>query len=74
MIPDNCEVGLQMPDTQKDSPVAEVRAAMLAAGGAPIAKTVPSSQTVEVAGKVHTLEDEYDWLHGKAWPKLVQGT
>mmetsp|Transcript_10813 Transcript_10813/g.25102 ORF Transcript_10813/g.25102 Transcript_10813/m.25102 type:complete len:824 (-) Transcript_10813:462-2933(-) len=51
---------------------AEVRAGMLAAGGAPVAKTVPFSQKVEVAGVTHTLDDEYEWLRGKAWPKLVQ--
>ena len=27
---------------------------------------------VEVAGVKHTLEDEYQWLRGKAWPKLVE--
>ena len=42
------------------------------AGGAPVAKTVPFQQTVEVAGVAHTLDDEYQWLRGKAWPKLVQ--
>ena len=51
---------------------ASIRAGMLAAGGAPVAKTVPSSQTVEVAGVSHTLNDEYQWMRGKAWPKLVQ--
>jgi len=50
----------------------ELRAGMLAAGGAPVAKTVPFSQQVEVAGVAHTLHDEYQWLRGKAWPKLVQ--
>jgi len=27
---------------------------------------------VTVASKSHVLEDEYQWLRGKAWPKLVQ--
>ena len=45
---------------------------MLSAGGAPVAKTVSFSQTVEVAGVTHTLDDEYQWLRGRAWPKLVQ--
>ena len=51
---------------------AEVRAGMLAAGSAPVAKVLPFSQTVEVAGVTHTLNDEYQWLRGKAWPKLVE--
>jgi len=51
---------------------ADIRAGMLAAGGAPVAKVVPSQQVVEVAGVKHTLEDEYQWLRGKAWPKLVE--
>ena len=42
------------------------------AAAAPVAKTVPFSQQVDVAGVVHTLEDEYQWLRGKACPKLVQ--
>ena len=29
-------------------------------------------KVVEVAGVKHTLEDEYQWLRGKAWPKLVE--
>ena len=45
---------------------------MLAASRAPIAKTVPSSQTIDVAGVANTLDDEYQWLRGAAWPKLVQ--
>ena len=51
---------------------ASIRAEMLAAGRAPVAKTVPFTQTVEVAGVKHTLDDEYQWLRGKAWPKLVE--
>ena len=51
---------------------ANIRAGMLSAGGAPIAKTVQSSQLIEVAGVKHTLDDEYQWLRGKAWPKLVE--
>jgi len=55
-----------------DATAAEIRAAMLSAGGAPVAKIMPFSQTVEVAGATHTLDDEYQWMRGKAWPKLVQ--
>ena len=55
-----------------DATAAEIRAAMLSAGGAPVAKTVPFSQTVEVAGVTHTLDYEYQWLRWRAWPKLVQ--
>ena len=53
-------------------PAADIRAAMLAAGRAPVAKTVPFSQTVQVADKTHVLDDEYQWMRGKAWPKLVE--
>ena len=53
-------------------PAADIRAAMLAAGRAPVAKTVPFSQTVQVADTTHVLEDEYQWMRGKAWPKLVE--
>ena len=45
---------------------------MLTAGRAPVAKTVPFSQTVSVAGATHVLDDEYQWLRGAAWPKLVE--
>eukprot|EP00966_Prymnesium_polylepis_P170467 3940510-Prymnesium_polylepis.2 len=55
-----------------DATPAEIRAAMLSAGGAPVAKTVPSQQVVEVAGTKHTLDDEYQWMRGQAWPKLVK--
>ena len=48
-------------------PAAEIRAAMLTAGHAPVAKTVPFSQTVSVAGATHVLDDEYQWLRGAAW-------
>ena len=51
---------------------ADIRAAMLTAGRAPVAKTVPFSQTVKVADTTHVLEDEYQWLRGAAWPKLVE--
>ena len=55
-----------------DKTAAEIRKEMLLAGGAPVAKTVPSSQTIDVAGTAYTLDDEYQWLRGAAWPKLVQ--
>ena len=51
---------------------AEIRTALLTAGRAPVAKTLPSSQTITVAGTEHILEDEYSWMRGKAWPKLVE--
>ena len=55
-----------------EATAAEIRAEMLSAGRAPVAKTVPSSQTIDVAGVSNTLDDEYQWLRGAAWPKLVE--
>ena len=55
-----------------DATAAEIRKKMLSAHGAPVAKTIPSSQTVDVAGTPYTLDDEYQWMRGAAWPKLVQ--
>jgi len=58
--------------TGLEASAADIRNKMLSAGGAPVAKTVPSSQTIDVAGVTTTLEDEYQWLRGAAWPKLVE--
>lgn len=46
---------------------------MLARDDAPVAEPRPHEHRVSVAGgKEHVLMDEYAWLRGKAWPKLVE--